>query len=245
MSDERGYSWYSTYQLSEAEQITRLAEGETRWDARAFTAILCALLALLWFIDLDADWFDAWAVGWPALREGQFQTIFLHMFAHAGLVHLVLNASALWWLGPQVIARFGRFPNNVGRFVAFYLLSGLVAAVTFLLLRAYGNLPMVGASGAICGLLGLMWRVCPDDDRLLPPWTRRTRLLAVSFAIAHIPLLMYFGMSLVEGSPQIRIAWEAHLGGLLFGFLVGPKFLEFPERDPIAAELLTAETDGQ
>jgi membrane associated rhomboid family serine protease len=226
MSEDRGYSFHEIYEVSEEEQLTRLAEREVPFAARLATGLLCFTLAAIWALNFrNEHWLLQWGVSWPTLMAGHYDTIWLHMFAHAGLLHLAMNGLVLWGLAPQLIARFGPSPANLIRFAIFYGFSGLAGLSTFLVLHPYGSIPMVGASGAICGLIGLMWRVSPDDDVVLPPWSRRTMLLAKQFVLDHLPLIIAFTLPALLSGRGGGVAWEAHLGGLLFGLLVGPAFL--------------------
>lgn len=224
VDEGRSYSWHKLSQEEEEDLLGKLAERETQRSSNIVVGLLCILLAGIWITHFISDWLPGWGISWSALMQGRLETVALHMFAHAGLMHLVCNVLALWSWGTQVMDRMGSFPSSLWRFSVFYMLSGLVAAIAYLLLHSYGSTPMVGASGAICGLLGALWRISPDSDELLPIWSRRTRILAKRFAWDHLPLLILLVPTLLTGRGG-GIAWEAHLGGLLFGMLAGPRFL--------------------
>lgn len=225
MDEDTRYSWQKVYDLSEEDQLSRLAERETHSSSRIIIAAFCLALAAIWILNFQTDWLSRWGAGWHALESGQYDTILLHMFAHVGLVHLAMNCAVLWVFGTEVIDRFGRLPFNVFRFVVFYLMAGVAGLAAYLVLHPYGVTPMVGASGAICGLVGLLWRVSPDDGAILPFWSKRTRILMKRFAVDHLPWILTVTLpALLIGSGG-GIAWEAHLGGLIFGLWAGPKFL--------------------
>lgn len=163
-----------------------------------------------------------WAVSQNRLAEGAYWLIGLHMFAHGGLVHLAFNGVALLALGPAVMDRLGPLsPRSLAAFLMLFFASGLVGLGLWLALS--DTVPMLGASGAIFGLLGFILRQ-PD------PFGDRIALVSHDMARAfwtllklHIPLLVVFAIPLLLGSSAFGLAWEAHLGGFIAGLLLhGP-----------------------
>ncbi len=142
---------------------------------------------------------------WRANFPGQEWTMFLsYGFLHAGLWHLALNMVTLWSLAGLVISRVGGW-----KFVAIYAASILGGGAGYGLL-ADTYRPMVGASGALFGLAGaiLAWDYLDRfvlKDRLWP--VARAALLLVALNIA-----LYYAMGGV-------LAWEAHLGGFVVGWI--------------------------
>jgi len=138
-------------------------------------------------------------------------TFATYMFVHADLLHLLANSLGLWLLGSAVEQRLGG-----EKFLLYYLYCGVGAAVFALLLSRFAVVaPFVGASGAVLGLavaLAVLW---PDAEMVLMPIpipmkARTFAILLVAFnAIMALPFLR-------RGS---NIAYEAHLGGALFGYL--------------------------
>lgn len=145
-------------------------------------------------------------------------TLFTSMFMHGGLAHLGSNMLFLWIFGNNVEDALGR-----GRFLAFYLASGLVAALAQVVVSAMAGelqIPMVGASGAIAGVLaGYM---------VLFPHARVLTLLIIVVFIrltwlpAGLLIALWFGLQLFSavfgGSPGV--AFFAHIGGFVTGFLL-------------------------
>lgn len=144
--------------------------------------------------------------GMPDAFPGQTYTMFVtYAFLHGGLIHLALNMLALFLFGRAIIERVG-----TRRFVLAYAISILGGAVAFALL-GNGITPMVGASGALFGLLGV-WS-CWDylDKRFYrASWWETARPL--------VYLLLYnlAFMLLLQG----KLAWEAHLGGFVTGWIL-------------------------
>lgn len=149
---------------------------------------------------------------------GMWKTIFSSMFLHGGWFHIISNMWVLFIFGDNVEARLGKL-----RYLIFYLLSGVAAA----LLQAYllpTTEPMIGASGAIAGVLGAYL--------ILFPGSRIASLVPILFilTIVEVPALiflifwfftqLYSGLFMVDGGSASGIAWWAHIGGFLFGMLM-------------------------
>tara|TARA_B100000497_G_scaffold128090_1_gene173234 strand:- start:3187 stop:3831 length:645 start_codon:yes stop_codon:yes gene_type:complete len=154
----------------------------------------------------------------PSLREyfvlyppgsGYFKPIqlFTHMFMHGGEMHLLFNMMALFFIGPTV-------ENYLGsrKFLLFYLVSGIGAMIMHLLIG--GNAPVVGASGAIYGVLAGFAFLFPNTQLMLlfPPIPIKAKYL-VTILIA---IDLFSGIS----GTRTGIAHFAHLGGALFGILM-------------------------
>lgn len=144
------------------------------------------------------------------------------MFLHGGWGHLLGNCLFLWIFGNNVEDSMGRV-----RFLAFYLLCGLVAAWAHVLSSPGSPVPTVGASGAISGVLGAYLVLYPRVHvRVLIP-------LIIFFTVIRVPafvvLLIWFGFQVVAGLPQLSavdpevsggVAVWAHVGGFLAGVVL-------------------------
>ncbi|HEU4495073.1 MAG TPA: rhomboid family intramembrane serine protease [Rubrobacteraceae bacterium] len=140
----------------------------------------------------------------PALvAQGEWWRLLSSMFLHSGAVHLGLNMLSLYFLGSFVEAAFGR-----GRFLALYLLSGLSGGLAYLYFGGF-DVPAVGASGAIFGLLGgvLGYALRRGTFSWQNPLIRQLLIL--------LALNLYIGFSVPN------ISNTAHLGGLAGGFAFG------------------------
>lgn len=142
----------------------------------------------------------------PALWIG----LVAHPFAHADALHLATNLLVLWPLGDAVERAVGH-----GRFLLLFALGALAAAGLEGLLATDRMAPLIGASGAICALMGaFLWQ--PPRNGL---WARSGwRWLAVvgigAFAMVNAVLVIHPPSA---GSPLAEVGWGAHLGGLLVG----------------------------
>ncbi len=144
------------------------------------------------------------------------------MFLHGGLAHLAGNMLFLWIFGDGVEYRLGR-----PRFLFFYLLTGFAAALAESWMHPASTAPMIGASGAIAGVLGAYL--------LFFPRARITMVVPIFFwpFFFTIPAFTFLGFwflqQLVLGSvgglaPDLGggVAWWAHAGGFAAGFVLGP-----------------------
>ncbi len=154
----------------------------------------------------------------PALRVvPPWATLLTSMFLHAGWFHLIGNMVFLWIFGNNVEDALGR-----GRYLVLYLGSGVAAALCQALSDRAGEVPMVGASGAIAGVLGAYL--------LLYPWSQVHVFLwiVIFFRIVTVPawilLGLWFAMQLASGLTRPTggpgVAFWAHVGGFVSGLVL-------------------------
>lgn len=140
-------------------------------------------------------------------------TVFTSMFLHGGWTHLIGNLLYLWVFGGKVEERLGRWC-----FAALYLLCGIAAALAQALPEPDSHVPMVGASGAISGVLGAHLLLFPRAHVLvLLPFGALTRVLRLHVLVAAGA---WFGLQLA--APEAAgVAFRAHLGGFAAGLATG------------------------
>ncbi len=141
------------------------------------------------------------------------------MFVHAGWLHIGSNMLFLWIFGDNVEDRMGH-----GRYLVFYLLCGLIAAYAQVLSNPVSLIPMVGASGAIAGVLGAYLVLFPHSRVLtLVP-------LLIVFTFIEIPaallLGLWFAMQILSGLGSLMVVEAEDMGGVAFwahaaGFVAG------------------------
>jgi membrane associated rhomboid family serine protease len=161
----------------------------------------------------------------PQASVSSLVNLFTSMFMHGGLLHLGGNMLYLWIFGNNIEDRLGRV-----KFILFYLASGIVAALAFIATAPQGDVPLVGASGAIAGILGAYLVSYP-----------RARVVTVLFIfyfirIARIPAMYVLGfwfiLQVFSGLPALGssggggVAWFTHIGGFLFGLIVFKFFVK-------------------
>jgi len=138
---------------------------------------------------------------------------FSSMFLHGGLLHLGFNMWSLWIFGNNVEEAFGR-----GLYLLVYLAAGLAATVGFVATNPDLTVPLVGASGAIAGVMGAYLVLFP----------RHLVLTVVFYFVVAIPAVIFLGIWFVSqfalASESSGIAWQAHVAGFLFGMAVALPF---------------------
>jgi membrane associated rhomboid family serine protease len=148
--------------------------------------------------------------------SGEFITLFTSMFMHAGWLHLGGNMLYLLIFGDNVEDRFGHI-----KFIVFYLLAGLVAGFAQMMVAPNSDIPNLGASGAIAGVLAAYLLLFPKG---------RVRVLLVRW-IVYMPALIVIGawilLQLVSGIGSISstadtggVAYMAHIGGFAAGLIL-------------------------
>jgi membrane associated rhomboid family serine protease len=157
----------------------------------------------------------------PGLSEAE--SIFSSMFLHAGWAHVIGNMWFMWIFGDNVEDRFG----HIG-FIFFYLFTGLCAALTQAFIDPHSQIAMVGASGAISGVLGAYFVFYPTARvEALIPFGYFSRITVVP---AVIFLGIWFGMQLIPGLTSLAsvsgghevggVAFWAHVGGFVSGYII-------------------------
>ena len=159
-----------------------------------------------------------------------YLTPLLSLFLHGSWGHILGNAIFLWVFGPAIEDVMGR-----DRFLAFYLLTGLVASAAHVLSGPSSPVPTVGASGAISGVMGAYLVLFPRVR------IRELFIFVIFFKVFRMPawavLIWWFGLQLLGGLPQFfspspelagGVAVWAHIGGFLSGVLL-IKLFERPE----------------
>lgn len=148
-------------------------------------------------------------------------TIFTSMFLHGGWMHLIGNMLYLWIFGNNVEDAMGH-----GRFVVFYLLCGLAAAMAQAIPNPDSTIPMIGASGALAGVLGAYLLLHPSARVMV------VIPLGFFFPVLYLPAALLLGMwfllqifsSMTVPSDEGGVAWFAHIGGFVAGVVLIPFF---------------------
>jgi len=140
---------------------------------------------------------------WPGQKAAIFLT---HAFLHGGLMHVLFNGVILLALGKEIALRAGQ-----GAMLVLFVTSAVAGAATFAALSA-SNAPMVGASGAVFGFLGV-WLVWLGHGR-------RARGLGLGHVWRMLAVLVAINVILAVAM-QGALAWQGHLGGFIVGALAG------------------------
>ena len=201
------------------------------------TFTLIALNALVFLLELSlGDSVEEFILYWGLVPAAfSWITVVTSMFLHGGILHFGGNMLYLWIFGDNVEDRMGH-----GRFLTFYLLCGAAAALAQTAMNPDSVVPMVGASGAIAGVMGAYFVLYPRSRivTLIP--------IIVFFQVIEIPAIFFLGIwflmqfvsglgsiaSAVSGEPAGGVAFWAHVAGFVAG-VSGVVVFRRPERQRV------------
>ena len=197
--------------------LTRLRSRLTSADRPIVTWTIIALCVIVWLLQiLPGSPVSVALAYYPQLTAIEPWRMITSIFAHStgSILHLGLNMLSLFLFGPTVERSLGRV-----RFLALYLLSGFGGSVAVLLLTP--GTPVLGASGAIFGLLGAFF------------------VIQRKFGGNTTGLLIVIGLNLVSGFlPGTNISWQAHVGGLIVGAAVAFAYVRTRNRSQRTLQIL-------
>jgi membrane associated rhomboid family serine protease len=155
-----------------------------------------------------------------------YATPLFSMFLHGGWMHLIGNMLFLWIYGNSIEDYFGP-----ARFLVFYLVSGMAAVLLYTAFNPGSTVPLVGASGAIAGLMGAYMVLHPRANITV-------LILFVFIMLREFPAKFVLGlwfvyqviMSVFDSSPGGGVAYLAHVGGFVFGYVLLKLFLKYRGR---------------
>ena len=198
--------------------------GDDNSSSRTVPIVSYAIIAvnvLVFLVELSGG--DAFIMEWAFIPSrfsanpvGDSTTLFSSMFMHAGWLHLGGNMLYLWIFGDNVEDRFGHVS-----FIIFYLLSGVAATFVQLAFSLGSDIPSLGASGAIAGVLGAYILMFPQ---------RKVNVL-LGRVVTQMPALIVLGFwfvlqffsgigSIADSSETGGVAYMAHIGGFVAGLVL-------------------------
>ena len=182
---------------------------------------LIALNILFFIVELTGG--DAFIEKWAfvpsrflANPAGDFPTIFTSMFMHAGWLHLGGNMLYLWIFGDNVEDRFGHV-----KYLIFYLLCGIAATLAQMAFSMGSNVPNLGASGAIAGVLGSYIVMFPQQRVRVLVGQNITAVSALIVIGLWIVLQFFSGVASITNTADTGgVAYMAHIGGFVAGLVL-------------------------
>jgi membrane associated rhomboid family serine protease len=196
-------------------------DNSSRRTVPLVTYALIALNVLFFFVELSGG--DAFIMKWAFVPSrflanpvGDFLTLFTSMFMHAGWVHLGGNMLYLWIFGDNVEDRFGHL-----KFIIFYLLCGLAATFAQLAFSMGSDVPNLGASGAIAGVLGAYILMFPQQQVKVLVGRMVTPVSALIVIGLWFVLQFFSGFASIANTADTGgVAYMAHVGGFIAGFVL-------------------------
>jgi membrane associated rhomboid family serine protease len=183
------------------------------------TTVVILANAIVFLMELTGG--DAFVRQWSVIPADivagkHWVTILTAMFMHAGWLHIIGNMVFLWAFGPEIEDAMGR-----PRYLAFYLLSGVVASAAQIAAMRDSTVPNLGASGAIAGVMGAFLITYPRDR------IRTLLLFGFFYRVTVIPAALLIGLwfvaqlfSQLGSMADVQsggVAYLAHVGGFIFG----------------------------
>ena len=193
----------------------------------AVTLSLIALNAWVFFQELEYGnrFVRAWAAIPFSITHGRGEiTVLTSMFLHASWMHIIGNMVFLWAFGPAMEDVMGR-----GRYLFFYLAGGIVAMLAQVYADPLSRIPCLGASGAIAAVMGAFLVTFPRDR------IRTLLFFLIFIRVTYIPAVFLIGFwfliqvldyGVIAVARTGGVAYMAHIGGFLFGAILGRLFVE-------------------
>lgn len=184
-----------------------------------FTYMIMTINAVFFFLELRGgeEFIMKWALIPSRLTENplnDFPTFFTSMFMHAGWLHIAGNMLYLWIFGDNIEEKFGHI-----KFLVFYIVCGLVAVMAQMMFSYNSDIPLLGASGAIAGVLGAYIILFPLVRVRVLIGCFIAPLPAVIVIGAWILLQFFYGVGSLGSIAEGGVAYMAHVGGFIAGFI--------------------------
>ncbi|HYL20699.1 MAG TPA: rhomboid family intramembrane serine protease [Gemmatimonadales bacterium] len=190
-----------------------------------FTTAIILVNALVFVLELQGG--EPFVTRWSAVPADitaghHWITLLTAMFMHAGWSHIIGNMLFLWVFGPEIEDAMGP-----PRYLAFYLLGGLVAMLAQVAASPNSTVPNLGASGAIAAVMGAFLVTYPRDK------IRTVLIILVFVRVTFVPAALLIGLwflmqlvsvGTVATAQTGGVAYLAHIGGMVFGALTGRLF---------------------
>jgi len=198
--------------------------GDDNSSRRTVPLVAYALIVLnVLFFLVEMNGGDAFIMKWAFVPSrflanpiGDFPTLFTSMFMHGGWLHLGGNMLYLWIFGDNVEDRFGH-----AKFTIFYLLCGLGATFAQLAFSLDSNVPNLGASGAIAGVLGAYIMMFPQGSVRVLQGQRVIQMPALIVIGFWIVLQLFSSIGSIANTADTGgVAYMAHVGGFVTGFVL-------------------------
>ncbi|QVM84233.1 rhomboid family intramembrane serine protease [Novosphingobium decolorationis] len=193
------------------------------WQDYAPGWALLGFMAYVFVVRLfDTDRMLAWRVSREALGEGHLATLQMHMFAHASALHLAITAFAFVPLAALAVHRLGGGLCAWLRLGLLFEASGLAGGLAYLALHRAGGEGLLGASGVVFGLIGFLAR-----HKAMTAGVGEVCSVAMGREVLAMARTQFWAVCALGGVPVLfeaasGLAWEAHLGGFVTGFLLAP-----------------------
>lgn len=188
------------------------------WPALLLTLLIVGSFVLQRQVR-EGVWLSYALVPADLFAGGRWETLTTALFLHGGWIHTLMNAAGAIAFGAPVSRLFGTNLRGAVVFFLFFLVTGALSGLGYAWLHPDSAAPVVGASGAVSGLMGAASRMIDRPGQLGAIWTRSP----VGMGVAWIVVNLVVGFTtLAPGTGGAQVAWEAHIAGFFAGLaLVG------------------------
>jgi len=199
------------------------------WPAMTLTLVIIASFVVQMQLP-ERVWADYVLTPAVVMQYGRWVTLITPLFLHGGWIHDLMNASAALAFGTPVARLFGLNVRGALLFFLFYLVCGLLSSIGYVMAHPDSLAPVVGASGAVSGLMGGASRLIERRGRLGPLISRTTVGMAVMWTVVNL-IIGY--IPIMPGMNGAGIAWEAHVAGYFAGLLLIGPFARLIGHNPV------------
>jgi membrane associated rhomboid family serine protease len=203
------------------------------WQAVAVVVLIVGGYAVQTLFPVDAV-LAAYAFAPANLTPGRWETVITSIFLHGGWAHAMMNGAFALAFSAPLARLFGPKIEGALLFFAFYVLAGVLANLAFAAVHPGSQMPLVGASGAVSGLMGAAARLIGGEGR--PGRIFSKPVLAMGGAWLAINLIIALvGGWFLPGAGNAGVAWEAHIAGFVVGVLLIGPFARLAPKSPTPA----------
>lgn len=188
------------------------------WPALALVVAIVGGYALQSQTPLEA-FMLSYAFSPAMLAEGQWAGLVSSLFLHGNWAHALMNAAFALAFGAPVAAYIGVRLGGAMLFFAFYIVCGVLANLGYAGLHMHEQAVLVGASGAVAGLMGAASRLMAGQGDLGPILSKPVLGMGAAWIGVNL-LIAFIGTALIPGAQGMGIAWEAHIAGFVAGVLL-------------------------
>ncbi|MGE5566254.1 MAG: rhomboid family intramembrane serine protease [Parcubacteria group bacterium] len=199
------------------------------WPAMALTLVIIGSFVIQMQLP-ERVWADYVLTPAVVTQYGRWVTLLTPLFLHGGWIHDLMNASAALAFGTPVARLFGLNARGALAFLLFYLACGLLSSLGYVMAHPDSMAPVVGASGAVSGLMGGASRLMEGRGRLGPLVSRTTVGMAFMWTVVNL-IIGY--VPVMPGTGGAGIAWEAHVAGYFAGLLLIAPFARIAGHNPV------------
>jgi membrane associated rhomboid family serine protease len=188
------------------------------WQAVAVTVLILGGYALQTLFPPDAI-LGAYAFAPTNLTPGRWETLITAIFLHGSWAHAMMNAAFALAFSTPLARFFGTKIEGALLFFGFYVLAGVLSNLGYAAVHPHGQALIVGASGAVSGLMGASARLIGGQGRVGPLFSQAVLGMGGAWIAINL-LIAVVGGSFLPGSGSAGVAWEAHLAGFAAGVLL-------------------------